>query len=151
MAEKTKSSMSGDLFDLLKQDHQRIMNLFTEIIEKEEQSKDDLFSQIQQGLDLHMKGEESYLYPVLEGKEDANEMTLEAFEEHHVSKTVLDELSSMSSSDEHWMPKVKVLKELISHHVEEEENELFPLAQDILPEEQVMKIGKSIKGVMKSS
>lgn len=151
MTEKSKSSKSGDVFDLLKQDHQRIMNLFSQIIEQEEQSREDLFAQIRQGLDLHMKGEESYLYPVLQQEDEANEMTLEAFEEHHISKTVIQELSDMSSSDEHWMPKIKVLKELISHHVEEEENELFPVAQDLLPREQIQEIGKNIRQAMKAS
>lgn len=98
-----------------------------------------------------MRGEESYFYPVLEKEKDTGDMTLEAFEEHHVSKTVVHELSEMPSGDIHWMPKVKVLRELIDHHVQEEENELFPKAKDVLPNEKLQEIGRLIKQTIQGS
>lgn len=143
-----QKSQSGDLFSLLKQDHRKMMNLFSQLIDDEEMSS-ELFSQIQDGLDKHLKGEEEFLYPALEKESEARDLTLEAEEEHHVSKLVMGEISRMSMSDDHWLPKVKVLRELIDHHIHEEEEELFELAQEVLSEDQLLnirsKIGQYIK------
>ena len=56
-------------------------------------------------------------------------MTQEAIEEHHVVKMVLKELSSFDGSEENVKAKVKVLSEMVQHHVEEEESEMFPEMQ----------------------
>jgi hypothetical protein len=56
-------------------------------------------------------------------------MVPEAYEEHHVVKLVLNELPQISAMDERFEAKMTVLEELIDHHVEEEEKEMFKAAQ----------------------
>jgi len=146
MAEQT--SKPGDLFSLLKQDHRKMMNLFSRLIDQEEMSA-EIFSQIQQGLDRHMKSEEEFFYPALEREDESHDLTLEAEEEHHVSKVVMGEVSGMSMSDDHWLPKVKVLRELVDHHIHEEEEELFSKAQDVLSQDQIRDIYNKVGQVIK--
>jgi hemerythrin-like domain-containing protein len=58
-------------------------------------------------------------------------MILEAYEEHHVVKLVLAELPRVNPEDERFEAKMTVLSELIQHHVDEEEKEMFKLAQKL--------------------
>ena len=65
------------------------------------------------------------------GSQKAREMTMEAFEEHHVVDLVLAELPKVDPEDERFEAKMTVLMELVEHHVEEEEEEMFKLAQKL--------------------
>jgi hypothetical protein len=53
----------------------------------------------------------------------------EAYEEHHVVKLVLAELPTVDPGADNFEAKMTVLKELVGHHVEEEEDEMFPMAE----------------------
>lgn len=131
------SSGSAKLLKMLKDDHQSVMDLFEEA---EENSSDgqaqELFGQIQKELQVHMEGEEKFLYPVLAENEESREITLEAFEEHGVAKTLMKQFGRQTPGDERWMAKLKVLKEIIEHHVKEEEREMFKMARKVLDAEQ---------------
>ena len=65
----------------------------------------------------------------------AEEMVLEAFEEHHVVKLVLAELPQVDPADERFEAKMTVLSELVEHHADEEEKEMFKVAQKLGKEE----------------
>lgn len=131
------SSGSAKLLKMLKDDHQKVMDLFEEA---EENSSDgqaqELFSQIQKELQVHMEGEEKFLYPVLAENDESRELTLEAYEEHGVAKTLMKQFARQTPGDERWMAKMKVLKEIIEHHVKEEEREMFKMARKVLDAEQ---------------
>ena len=91
------------LFDLLKKDHKKVKGLFEQIRgdgEMEMAERENLFSQIEEELQMHMAGEEKFFYPALKKSEDALETVLEAYEEHHVAKTVLEEISDLDKEDE---------------------------------------------------
>jgi Hemerythrin HHE cation binding domain len=141
-----KGEREKDLYGLLKEDHEKLKDLFSQIEEEGEmEARQDLFSQIEEELDVHMEGEEKYFYPPLEEDEEARKMVLEAYEEHHVAKTVLKELDGVSADNERWAAKVKVLSEIVDHHIEEEEGELFKLARKVLDREQAQNIAEQLK------
>jgi hypothetical protein len=127
-----------DPVKLLTKQHREVESLF-KMLEKTEESDEckQLMAQIKQALELHTKIEEEIFYPALRDVESkkAEEMVLEAYEEHHVVKLVLAELPQVDPEDERFHAKMTVLKELIEHHVEEEEDEMFKLAKKINEEE----------------
>ena len=92
-----------------------------------------LMDEIGAKLTLHTKIEEEIFYPALREvpSKKAEEMVLEAYEEHHVVKLVLAELPKVDPEDERFEAKMSVLEELVEHHVEEEEDEMFTLADKI--------------------
>ncbi len=142
---KGKSEM--DLFSLLKQDHQKMRDLFEQIEEDEEAEMEfqgDLFSQIEDELQLHMDGEEGFFYPALEKSEKSHEKALESYEEHHVAKMLLGEFGDLAQDDERWKAKIKVLKEVVTHHLDEEEKEIFRIAKRALGPEEIQQIGQQI-------
>ena len=69
----------------------------------------------------------------------------EGYEEHQQIKTLLAEISTITSSDETYNMKVKVLKEDVEHHVKDEEGEMFPDAKKFLGESRLMELGAEME------
>jgi iron-sulfur cluster repair protein YtfE (RIC family) len=123
---------------LLKSQHRNVEALFKKVADAgEAEERRDLLGQIASSLALHMKLEEDIFYPAVRQLQTkkAEHMVLEAYEEHHVVKLVLAEVPELDPEDERFEVKVTVLQELIEHHVEEEEKEMFKLAGKLDPEE----------------
>ncbi len=120
--------------DLLKKQHREVKGLFKKV-EGTDNSRirRQLMNDIARSLEGHTLIEEEIFYPAVRGLETqkAEEMVLEAYEEHHVVKLVLAELPRVSPEDERFEAKMTVLSELVEHHVQEEEKEMFKLAQKL--------------------
>jgi hemerythrin superfamily protein len=127
-----------DPTQLLKRQHRQVESLFKKLHKAEDAGeRRELVEQIRNNLALHMRLEEEIFYPAVRQVETkkAGEMVLEAYEEHHVAKLALAELPNVDPDDERFDAKVTVLEELIQHHVEEEEKEMFKLAKRLGREE----------------
>jgi len=134
-----------DAFELLKADHKKVADLFDRLEAVSGKAKVDVFKQIKGELELHAHVEEKIFYPVLEKPEETRDLTLEAYEEHKVVKTLLAELTAAKTADEEWQAKAKVLRENVEHHVEEEENELFDKADEALSDEEIEDLGNRME------
>ena len=133
-----------DAITLLKADHEKVSGIFAKLDETTERAaktREELFTQLKQELDVHAHIEETIFYPVLKQEAETREVTMEGFEEHHVIKTLLKELEGQSVETEQWTAKLKVLKENVEHHVEEEEGEMFKGAREVLSKEQIEDLG----------
>jgi len=130
-----------DPFELLKTDHRKVEQLFTELESATGKKKLDVFGQIRMELELHTHIEEKIFYPALEEPEETHDLALEAYEEHAVVKDLLKQLGRARTADDEWEAQAKVLQENVEHHVEEEENELFEKAQSALDEEELEQLG----------
>lgn len=134
-----------DIYQVLKKDHEEVKDLIEEQIESHKSgsgSGSDLTAKIISELSAHMESEEKVFYPRLEEDEEAREKILESYEEHHVAKGVLKELGKTSKSDERLQAKLKVMKELVDHHIEEEEKHVFKAARKFLNKEESQKIAE---------
>lgn len=128
-----------ELFKLLKADHEKVADLLKKLdhtTERAVKTRTDLFEKLNGELGAHAYAEEKVLYPVVKDIAQTREIGFEAIEEHKIMKTLLSELATLSPEAEEWGAKLSVLKENVEHHVEEEEDELFPkLAREISPED----------------
>ena len=138
---------SQDATELLKADHDRVDELFNKVKANEDGNNKDVFQTIRQELELHTHVEEQIFYPNLleNGDEELQKIVREGLEEHGQVKTLLTEMGPMSGDDEEFKAKLKVLMENVEHHVEEEEGEMFPLVQDQLDEQMLVRLGSLIK------
>ena len=134
-----------DAFSLLKADHRKVEDLFSQLESASGQAKMRVFEQIKTELELHTHIEEKFFYPALEKPKQTHELTLEAYEEHDVVKKLLQQMSRAKSATEEWEAQGKVLQENVEHHVEEEENELFPKAEAALSEEDIETLGEQME------
>lgn len=137
----SKGEMS--IFDVLKQDHEKARYLFDKAQKagrKDTASLEKLFAQLEEELLVHMEGEERFFYSALEQNDEMRDHVLEAFEEHQVAKTMLGTFQALAVDDERWMAKMKVLFEIVEHHMQEEEREIFKMARKALGKDQQYEI-----------
>ncbi|HEX8773901.1 MAG TPA: hemerythrin domain-containing protein [Pyrinomonadaceae bacterium] len=131
-------------FELLKQDHEKVSGIFEKLeptTERGVKTRTELFAQLKQELEIHARVEEEIFYPAIKNAKETRDITLEAFEEHHVVKQLLTELEELAVDDETWGAKLKVLKENVEHHVEEEEDEMFSSAREVLSKDEIEELG----------
>ncbi len=137
-----------NVFDLLKQDHQKVSNIFEQLESSDgiaSSQRQALFTQLKQELEIHAHVEETILYPVLKQVSETREITVEAYEEHQEVKDLLAELEAMPIDDEEWNDTLLELKSNVEHHVDEEENEMFERARTVLSPGQIDDIGNRIE------
>ena len=134
-----------DAFELLKADHKKVSGLFDELEAATGKAKLSVFAQIKTELELHTHIEETIFYPALEKPEETHDLTLEAYEEHKMVKTLLAKLSKARTANDEWQAQAKVLRENVEHHVDEEENELFDKADDALSDEEIEALGQRME------
>jgi hemerythrin-like domain-containing protein len=121
-----------DPIQLLKRQHREVEALFKKIEKaRSAEPRRALLAELAANLKLHMAIEEEIFYPAVQQLpvKKAEDMTLEAYEEHAVVKLVLAELPGVDPEDDRFDAKMTVLSELIEHHVDEEENEMFKTAR----------------------
>ena len=135
-------------FQLLKEDHQKVSGIFQQLeptTERAEKTSTELFAKLKEELDIHAQIEESIFYPSIKQAAETREIVLEGFEEHHVIKMLLKELETLPVDTEQWTAKLKVLKENVEHHVEEEEQEMFQKAREVLSEDDINRLGAQME------
>jgi cell division FtsZ-interacting protein ZapD len=134
-------------FEVLKSDHQKVKGIFEQLeptTERALKTREELFNKLKEELTVHATIEEQIFYPALKDAEPTREITLEAFEEHHVVKELLAELDAEPKDTEEWKAKLTVLQENVEHHVEEEEGEMFKSARKVLSAKQIEQLGDQL-------
>ena len=134
--------------DLLKKQHREVKALFRQAKKAGAEERREILDQIEQNLTHHMHIEEEIFYPAVRELETkkTEEMIPEAYEEHHVVKLVLAEFPDLDPENEQFEAKMTVLDELIQHHVEEEESEMFAAATK-LGDERLKELGAEMEAV----
>lgn len=136
-----------DPFILLKNDHEKINELFAKLdrtSEKAIKTREGLFADLQFALDTHAKVEEKNLYDRLRKNNKMEDLIGHSYDEHAEIKDLLKELDSIAKDTENWLDILDELKDLVTHHVEEEEREMFPKAERMLSKSELDDIGDKI-------
>ena len=140
----SKAPKAPDAIALLKEDHEKVRGLLAKFEKANAGAqRDRLAAQIERELKVHTTIEEEIFYPAYRDaarKKEDKKLFFEAKEEHHVVDLVLPEVSDGASNEE-LKAKAKVLKELVEHHADEEEKEMFPRAKKVLGREELRELG----------
>ncbi len=119
---KTQSSTSRDAIALLKADHRQVEAWFKQFDKaRADKRKTDLAERICEALTIHTRIEEEIFYPAFLDATDEQSLHHEAEVEHEGAKRLIEHIESSGPSDEYFDARVKVLSEMIKHHVKEEE------------------------------
>ena len=140
--------------DLLKKQHKSVKALLKEVEKTEDgRRRRQLMEQIAGELKIHTRIEEEIFYPAAReiGTSKVEELVDESLEEHHVVDLVLAELPKVDPEDERFAAKMTVLSELVLHHAEEEEEELFPLCEKKLGRERLQQLGEQMQELAESA
>ncbi|MBA2494639.1 MAG: hemerythrin domain-containing protein [Acidobacteria bacterium] len=131
--------------ELLKNDHDKVEELFEKVKATEEETAHrQLFVKIKEELETHTHIEETIFYPAIKENEELTDMVLEALEEHQQAKTLLEDLSDTTDGKQ-FDAKLKVLMEDVEHHVEEEEDEMFPEVESTLDSSELEELGRQME------
>lgn len=157
-AAKPKSKPKGapDAIALLIEDHQKVKKMFKDFeklkkADGNDSEKTALVEKICQALTMHMQVEEEIFYPAVRAAIDDDDLMDESDIEHAEAKELISQLQGMKAGDDHYDAKVKVLGENIDHHVEDEEDEMFPEARKSKVDlaglgEQIVQRNKELQG-----
>jgi len=144
-ASRARSLAPRDAITFLKEDHKRLRALLESLqAAQSAERRAKAIEQTEAALKLHTKLEEEFFYPAFReaaaNKRD-RQMFYEATEEHHTVDVVLPEVKQASYEPDVFAARAKVLKELVEHHIKEEQDELFPRARKLLPAAELKEIG----------
>src|SRR5215510_805292 len=145
-----KTNGGKDAIALLKADHQRVRRLLDNLEKTQDSAagkREKLLATIEHELKIHTKIEEEVFYPAFfesAKKMDDRELYFESLEEHHVVDLVLPEIKEADPSSDQFAAKAKVLKDLVEHHAEEEETEMFPRVRKLIPHAGLVRLGEDL-------
>lgn len=135
---------------MLEDDHRELEAILKEGVELDETALDQrraLLARLTPLLTTHEAMEEQVLYPALKAHPDAKDIVLEGYQEHHIADVVLKELQALPPSDERWGAKLKVLKESLEHHIEEEEGDMFKKARTAFSQAELDDLGTRMRAL----
>ena len=126
-----------DAIEMLKADHEKVKGLFRQYEaagDRAYQKKKSIAEEVFIEITVHSALEEELFYPAVKAETDkeGQELVAESVEEHHVVAMLIEELKELDPKDERYDAKFTVLMENVEHHIEEEEDELFPEAEDVI-------------------
>ena len=107
--------------------------------------------EIKKELTIHMMAEEKILYPRMLDIPELRKAAFEANEEHRLVKQLLDETSELVCGSEQWNAKLKVIKDLVRHHVQEEEGEIFKKLRHSLSSAVLNEMGSAVAEIKSKS
>lgn len=116
------------IFETLKEEHDLLRNQLTKILNLPNSAKverEECFEELKKTLNSHTLAEEEILYENMLPVEHLESEVREGIEEHRLSNQLLVELNNLDVTHPQWEAKVKALKDLLTHHLKEEEEELF--------------------------
>src|SRR5690606_25555484 len=117
----TQSYEEMDAIAMLKADHRKVEDLFAKFEKASgKDRKQALAEEACLELKVHTAIEEEIFYPACRGKIE-DDLVNEAYVEHDAAKLLINEIEAGGADEEFYDAKVKVLSEMIEHHVEEEE------------------------------
>jgi hemerythrin-like domain-containing protein len=138
--------------NLLK-DHEEVYKLFNQFVDAGEEAykqKQTIAEKAIEEIMENAKKEEEVLFPAFKekGGEEAEEMVLEGIEEHRVAEFIMNKIKKTQPEDKKFDVRFKVLMEVMKHHFQEEELEVFPKAKKVL-EGELNRLGEEMDAVEK--
>ena len=134
--------------ELLKKDHQEAMELMDQLEGMGATAgagQKELFQRLKNALKLHTSMEEEIFYPALENFDETRDMVAEAYQEHEAVDELLAEMSTLPTGDQEFMDRLAELRDNVENHVDEEEGEMFPQAEQLIGQSRLQDMGRQMQ------
>ncbi len=132
---------SENIVEILKSEHNLVRRNLKKVLAKNIVDQ-EVISQTASAALNHFNGEEKLVFPQFESLPETRRLTFALFEEHGVARKLISDLESGSLDADRWLAKVKVLDDLINAHFKDEEDVVFPKAQELLNAQALEDIGR---------
>jgi hemerythrin-like domain-containing protein len=140
-----------DAISLLKKDHDKVRGLLKKLESaagKGDGRAEKLLEQVDREVKIHSQIEEEIFYPAFKDAartREENVLFFEAKEEHHVVDLVMPEVRDSEGEREDFAAKTRVIKDLIEHHADEEERQMFPHARKLFGKDELLELGRRLQ------
>ncbi len=137
-----------EIYQILKNDHRTVKEILKKLEDTTERSHKTrlaLFTKLKEALIPHARAEEKIFYESLKLSEvkEADDLAFEGYEEHGVADRLIFELENTQTQDKRWGALMSVLKEVVEHHIKEEEANMFKKAQQSFDSELAVEMGEN--------
>lgn len=131
-----------DVLDHIKKEHDGFKKKIAKIEAAKGDSKKEIFRELYAEIHGHHEAEEAFIFALVKEKANgkAREVVLEMIEEHSLGSYQFSVLEKTSIENDTWDAKFSVLKEVLDHHMDEEEKEFLPLAKKSIPAKTLVEI-----------
>jgi hemerythrin superfamily protein len=128
----------ADAIEMLKADHRRVRALFQRYDETDDQGmRQGIVAELFVELELHTQLEESVFYPAFadESNQEGQELVAASLEDHEDIDVLVEELRGLEADQEAFAAKFPELRTKVEQHVQDEESQMFPQAEQALEEQ----------------
>ena len=138
------------LFEALREDHDTQRTLLGLLIKTHGDSdgREELFENVKKALTSHAAAEERALYIPMMELDMTQEKARHSVAEHHEIDELVEELEDTDFSSPGWLAAAKKLQELVTHHLDEEEQEVFQLAGRALSDDAKARLADTYRDEM---
>jgi len=142
--------------ELLKNDHKKAMSLIGELETADDEvgmdpTYTETFNRLNELLKMHTRIEEDVFYPAMKEFDESRDLVREFDKEHKQLEQLLSQLSTMAPNVEEFQDTLSDLRENLERHVDEEENELFPIAEKLCDESRLLELGRQMQEMKSDS
>ena len=132
-----------DIYDAIKSDHDEHRKLLDRIAETSGDSEErrEAWNSFYYEVKSHAAAEEETFYSKLISKTWGQDAARHSVHEHQELDDLMEELNDMDMSSPGWLAKFKTLRHDYEHHIEEEEDEVFTRAKEVIPEDEIAGYG----------
>jgi hemerythrin superfamily protein len=128
----------ADAIEMLKADHRRVRALFQRYNETDDQAmRQGIVAELFVELELHTQLEETVFYPAFadETNQQGQDLVAASLEDHEEIDVLVEELRGLEADQEVFAAKFQELRTKVEQHVQEEESQMFPQAEQVLEEQ----------------
>jgi hemerythrin superfamily protein len=135
-----------DATKFLKQDHDELKKLFTRLdATQDEERIEEIYDELERLILAHTQIEEELFYPAARTIAGLDVLIEESLAAHNAVDALCDEIAEAEVGDEAFLGRLEALKDLLLHHIEEEENDLFPRFEQGFDKDQLADLGKRLE------
>ena len=138
------------LFEALREDHDTQRTLLGLLIKTHGDSdgREELFEKVKKALTSHAAAEERALYIPMMELDMTQENARHSVAEHHELDELVEELDETDFSSPGWLAAARKLHDLVTHHLDEEEQEVFQLAGRALSDDAKTRLADTYRDEM---
>lgn len=136
-----------NIFEALRNDHDTQRTLLDQLVEThgDSEGRRELFARVRQELQNHAKAEERNFYTPLLKSDLTQDKARHSIHEHEEIDELIEALESLERSSPAWLAKARDLREMVEHHLDEEEQEVFQLAGRALDDQQKRELAQQFR------
>lgn len=133
--------MAEPIFAALKQDHDRHRDLLGRIESAGGEARAALFEELRLEVTAHAAAEEETLYATMLSRPNLRHDAQHSVSEHKEIEDFFEALQELDSASDAWSEKFGEMRHRYEHHIGEEEEEMFPAAEEGLDDAKIAELG----------